>query len=216
MLSAPDLLAGASLSLLTGGLGRMTPRTYVEWMLQVLGLADVRFVSVQDGGNAPLSAGLPWEMMEMELTHRREGSLARIHLTCGVCQGVGQYSAVLRAYHAPQQSWERERYWLPLVAQSMVVADAARVTGNEPVQLPCLLPHDHVYGGYQRAWHERGISDARICRTRSEATMGYECLKDPRTGEIYQLPLELYDTGLGGYPNPSRPGELLIAPSSEQ
>jgi hypothetical protein len=43
-----------------------------------------------------------------------------------------------------------------------------------------------------------------------ETTQGYQRLKDPVTGQLYDMPFENYDATRGGYPNPQRPGELLV------
>jgi hypothetical protein len=40
--------------------------------------------------------------------------------------------------------------------------------------------------------------------------MGVERVKDPATGQIYDMPIHNYDATMGGYRNPSRPGEILV------
>lgn len=44
---------------------------------------------------------------------------------------------------------------------------------------------------------------------REEATLGYERVKDPATGEYYRMPLESWDATRGGYVNFKRPTELF-------
>ena len=39
--------------------------------------------------------------------------------------------------------------------------------------------------------------------------MGYERVKDPETGRVYEMPLESWDGAAGGYRNPQRPEEIL-------
>ena len=37
----------------------------------------------------------------------------------------------------------------------------------------------------------------------------YERVKDPQTGQVYEMPLESYDGTVDGYRNPKRPTEIL-------
>jgi hypothetical protein len=39
--------------------------------------------------------------------------------------------------------------------------------------------------------------------------MGYERMRDPETGQLFDMPLESYDASRGGYRNPNRPDDLL-------
>ena len=41
--------------------------------------------------------------------------------------------------------------------------------------------------------------ESRLSQDREEATLGYESLVDPTTGDHYDAPLETYDPERGGY-----------------
>ncbi len=60
------------------------------------------------------------------------------------------------------------------------------------------------------SWRRKGVSEARVSQAQREGMMGYERMKDPSSGRMYDMPLEAYDGAAGGYRNPVRPAELLV------
>ena len=108
--------------------------------------------------------------------------------------------------------WHDDRAYLMRVAQSAVITNAREVAGQDTVMLPKNIPHDYVYGSYNKAFEARGLSQDRISQARREATMGYELMESASTGRRYEMPLETYDGTIGGYRNPNRPNEILVRP----
>jgi hypothetical protein len=90
------------------------------------------------------------------------------------------------------------------------ITDPRRVAGQDHVLLPPCLPTDETYYAYADLWRERGLPPPQIARARREGLLGYVRLADPQTGRQWALPLEAYDTALGGFRNPHRPAELLV------
>ncbi|WLQ16318.1 hypothetical protein O5O45_10355 [Hahella aquimaris] len=209
-MQSPDGVTIASFALLLGGFGHPSPADFLNMVLS----SSQDFQSSQVIANRPLPSqpgpmGLRWDIAEIELRYKFKGTPVHAHYTVGVMQGWGQYSAFIRAYQSAEQHWDKFRYWLPAVAETVVITNARQVAGQDQVVLPGPIPHDYIYGDYNNSWDARQKSLDRIYRNQHEATMGYERSYDPQTGRHYDMPYELYDPSLGGYRNPQRPNELL-------
>lgn len=204
-LFAPDGKTFASSALLHGSFGHMTPRDFL-----VMTMRQVNPSARIDGSKAlPSQPGLwgPWQLEDFALSGAYKGTSVRMRATVGLSAGYGRYSATMNLYQAPAASWERDKLWLPAVAQSIVVTNARQVAGQDSVMLPRNNPLDN--SGLIESWHQKGLSEDRISQGRREGTMGYTRLEDPATGQRYEMPLEAYDGTAGGYRNPKRPTELL-------
>jgi len=208
-LVAPDKATGASFALLLGAFGQATPEGFTQFVMQQMGQADVRILRQQRLPNEPGPGGLPWLVSETEIAFNYQGRPVKGYFLCGVVNGWNQYSAVTRYYQAPTQSWETSRDWLPALLDRIVITNPRQVAGQDRVQLPRNIPHDYIYGEYNRAWEQRHVPQDRMSQARHEGTMGYERMKDPDTGQFYDMPLEAYDPTVGGYRNPRSPTELL-------
>jgi hypothetical protein len=146
----------------------------------------------------------------MTFTYR--GTPVRAGAIVGVANGYGQYAGTVMAAQTPVAQWTENRAYLLRVAQSAVITNPRQVAGLDMVQLPKNIPHDYVYGDFNKAYHARGVPMARISQAQREGMMGYELMESPETGRRYEMPLELYDPKIGGYRNPDRPNELLVRP----
>jgi hypothetical protein len=207
---APDQVTGASFALLVGGFGQASPEQFLQMVLS----STPDFQSPQIHGTSPLPPfpgvmGLQWQVIEAEMSFVYRGKPARAHATVGILQGWGQYSAFIRSYQSAAANWEQARYWLPAVAETVVITNPRQVAGVDQVVLPGPISHDYIYGDYNRAWEARNQSNDRLSRDHSEATLGYERTLDPATGQYYDMPYEAYDPTRGGYRNPVRPDEIL-------
>lgn len=210
---APDGITGASSALLINIFGQTNPQAFMEWAVRSAGYRDVKFERARNLPSQPGPMGMPWQVAESEITFTHpNGTRMRALLTAGVAQGPGQYSATMKLYQAPAKSWKLVKYWLPAIADSVVVTNPRQVAGLDRVQLPRNIPYDEVYGEYNKAWEARQASQDRLSQDRREATMGYERMTDPKTGQMYEVPFEYYDAKVGGYRNPNRPTELLVKP----
>ncbi len=209
-MAAPDRITGASFSLLMGGFGQATPENFLRMVVQgTPAYVNPHIEPMRPLPDQPGPMGFVWRVGETELTYVYLGVPCRAHATVAVIQGAGQYSAMIRAYQAPAKSFASDRYWLPAIAETVVITNPRQVAGIDRFPLPRGTPHDYIHGGYNRGWHERGLPGDRISRDQQEGTMGYERLLDPTTGQLYDMPLEAYDASRGGYRNPNRPDEIL-------
>jgi hypothetical protein len=208
--AAPDRVTGASFSLLMGGFGQVTPESFLRMMVQqTAAYQNPRIEQVRPLPDQPGVMGYSWNVAEVTLSYVYLGVACRAHATVGVMQGAGQYTALVRAYQAPVEQFERARYWLPAIAETVLITNPQQVAGIDRMQLPKGTPHDYIYGDYNRAWERRGHSGDSISRNQHEGTMGYERMRDPETGQLFDMPLESYDASRGGYRNPNRPDDLL-------
>lgn len=204
-LFAPDGKTFASSALLHGSFGRMTPRDFL-----IMAMRQVNPSARIEGSRVlPSQPGIwgPWQLEDFALAGNYKGTPVRMRATVGLSAGYGRYSATMNLYQAPATSWERDKLWLPAVAQSIVVTNARQVAGQDSVMLPRNNPLDN--SGLIESWRQKRLSEDRISQGRREGTMGYTRLEDPSTGQRYEMPLEAYDGTAGGYRNPKRPTELL-------
>jgi hypothetical protein len=211
--AAPDGATGSTASLVLGMFGnRVTPRAYLEMVLQSLGHTDARIVTWQDLAPEPAFMNFQWQRGYAEMTFTYRGTPVRAGALVGVIQGAGQYGGVIMAAQAPAGKWARERAYLMRVAQSAVITNPRQVAGVDRMALPKNIPHDYIYGDYNAAFTARGVPAAKISQAQQEGTMGYELMQSPTTDTQYEMPLEAYDAKIGGYRNPDRPTERLARP----
>jgi hypothetical protein len=211
-LLAPDGMTFVSSALLANGFGHTTPRQFLEMMMQQVN-PSARVVSAARLGDQPgiVSA---WHIEEYEMQAAVQGIAVRAAATVGISSAYGRYFATMTLYQAPAATWERDRTWLPAVAQSVAVTNPREVAGADRVMLPRNNPLDS--SGLIESWRQRGLSEDRISQARREATMGYELMQDASTGRSYNMPYEAYDATVGGYRNPMRPTELLEKPPVDE
>ena len=89
----------------------------------------------------------------------------------------------------------------------MKVTNPELVAGTEMILVPRNNPLDNP--ALIKSWEAKGLSQDRISQATREGTMGYERLKSPASGRLYDLPLETYDSAKGGYHHPEDPSEIL-------
>lgn len=209
--SSPDGKTGYSFILLMGGFGQMTPQDFLGRQLQSGPYQNPEVLQVRQLPSQPGPMGIPWQVIEADLRFGYQGTRVNAHVTCGVIQGAGQYSAVLRAYQAPIGSWNAVRGLLARVDDSLRITNPRQVAGIDQIQLPRGTSHDEMYGGFNKGHAKRQAeSEARLSKQRREGTMGIERVKDPATGRIYDMPTSRYDPTIGGYRNPNDPTQVLV------
>ena len=142
------------------------------------------------------------------MAYHYQGVPVRSTWTCGIVNLYGYaYNAFMFGYQAPEAQFDQARLWLWRMARGIAVTNPRQVAGNDQIIPPRNQPLDN--SGLIESWRQKGLSEARISQGRREATMGYEHMKDPVTGKIWDMPLETYDGTAGGYRNPQRPDEIL-------
>jgi hypothetical protein len=212
-IAAPDGLTGVSLSYVLGMFGHTTPERYLQLVLRSAPYQHLRVASYRELASEPsVIPGMPWRVGYAELTYVYRGVPVRAAAIAGVIQGSGQYVATVIGWQAPEAARADASAWLPRVARSIVITDASWAVTMARSSLPRNIPHDDIYGSYNRAWTARGVPQGRLSQMRREGTMGYEEMQSPTSGLRYEMPLDLYDSTIAGYRNPDKPGEVLVRP----
>jgi hypothetical protein len=214
--NAPDGVTSASSAFVINTPGRSNPRAFLEFVLGMLNYPDARIVSWEALPPEPAFLTFNWERGYAEITFTYNGTPVRAGAIVGVTNGFGAYAGSVTAAQAPVAKWNDERAYLMRVAQSAVITNARQIAGLDTVQLPKNIPHDYVFGSYNKSFEARGLSQDRISQARREGMMGYELMESATTGKRYEMPLESYDGTIGGYRNPARPNEILVRPKEFQ
>jgi hypothetical protein len=207
--SAPDGGAAAGFALLMRTPGQIAPLDFLVTMLgRIPGYANLRVLSARSLPDQP--SGIPgtsWKVVEAEVSFDANGRAVRGTYTCGINAYYGRYDAVLRGYHAAVLRWPEAQLFLAEVARSVAITNPRKVAGNDQLVPAKNRPLDS--SGLLESWRQKRLSEDRISKATREGTMGYERVKDTRTGDVYEMPLEAYDGTVGGYRNPKRPAEIL-------
>ncbi len=209
---SPDGVTGASSAFLVNAPGRSNPRAFLEFVLGMLNYPDARIVAWETVPAEPAFMTFVWERAYGEIAFTYRGTPVRAGMIVGVTNGYGSYAGSVTAAQAPVGRWQDDRAYLMRVAQSAIITNPREVAGLDHVQLPKNIPHDYVFGSYNKSFEARGLSQDRISQARREGMMGYELMESATTGRRYEMPLETYDGTIGGYRDPNRPNEILVRP----
>lgn len=209
-LAAPDGNTRVGSILLLGSPGSSRPEDFVLRSLRQLpGYGNLRLLGVRNQSTQPSGfPGLPWNVEDVDVAYLYRGVPVHSTWTCGILNIQGySYNAFMFGYQAPLERFDQARYWLWRMARDIAITNPRQVAGNDRLITPRNHPLDN--SGLIESWRQKGLSEDRISQARREATMGYEHMKDPTTGKIWDMPLETYDGSAGGYRNPERPLEIL-------
>jgi hypothetical protein len=207
-LTAPDGLTRVSSALLLHSPGQTTPAAFTVWMLgMVPENTDLQVLTKRDLPDQPSGADVPWKVQELEMRYASNHTAVRAIWTTGIMTGTGTFNAFILGYEAPSATFDTAKLWLAAIARSVVLTNPGQATGNDSLRTPRNQPLDDAL--LLDSWRQKGLSEDRISKAQRESTMGYERVKDPQTGRIYEMPLETWDDTLGGYRNPRRPEEIL-------
>lgn len=208
-ITSADGSASVQFALLMRSQGQIDPQSFLLMMLgQVPGYRDLRVTSSRRLPDQP--SGIPgtvWQVVESELSYSVGGRPVRGVWTCGINAYFGMYDATCSGYHAARSDWPRARQFLPAVARSIAITNPRQVAGNDQLIPARNRPLDN--SGLLESWRQKGLSEDRISKARREGTSGYERVKDPSTGHVYEMPLEAWDGTAGGYRDPRDPTRLL-------
>ncbi len=208
--TSPDGRMLATSAMLLRSPGSSAPQAFLLGVLPLAGTKNVKVLSAADQPDiAEPVTGMTWKVREIDLAATpSDGREVKARYTVGVVNRYGvSYDALVVGFHTPPGDFDGAANWLTHVAQSISVVNARGVAGNDT-----LIPvrnHPLDNSGLIESWRQKGLSEDRIAKGQREGMMGYERMQDSSTGATYDMPLESYDAGRGGYVNPVRPTELL-------
>ncbi|MBJ6725534.1 hypothetical protein [Geomesophilobacter sediminis] len=209
-LTSPDKKQQAGFYLLLRTPGSSTPEQFLSWLGKSMKLRDFRIISVKEVPSQSGEVTREMEFTGVDPTYGpRHGGA-----TVAIMQGYGQFDTFWQAFSTTPGRWETDKLWLPVLARSVTIINSREVAGNNTIIHPRNNPLDN--SGLINSWKEKNLSEDRISQARREGTMGYERMKSPTSGRIYEMPLETYDGTKGGYHNPDHYNEILQrAPAGE-
>jgi len=208
-MKSPDDRMGASATLLTGAVGSTTPWVFTYNALAGAGCRDINGLSRIDWPSRESAyPGIYWEIQEFDLTYTDQKGLQRhADFIAAICNAYGGYSALLQGFATTADVFDQAKTWLPIVASNVNANDPNSIAYQH--QLIPVQNHPLDNTGLMESWREKRLSEDRIAKAQREGMMGYERLVSPSTGRFYNMPLETYDGGYGGYHNPDHPEEIL-------
>jgi len=207
-LTAPDGLMQVSSALLLGTPGKITPADFTVWMLgQVPENRSLQVIAKRDLPDQPSGLVTPWKVQELEMRYAVNGVPVHAVWTTGIVNMDGTYDAYILGYQSIPIAFERAKLWLASVAHSITLTSPVPGAGNDKLTIATNRPLDHP--ALLEFWRGQGHSEDRILKAQRDGMMGYEQIKDPQTGQVFEMPLEAWDSASGGYRNPLRPDEFL-------
>jgi hypothetical protein len=207
-LTAPDGLTSVSSALLLRSPGQTTPADFTLWMLGMIPENHfLQVVAKRDLPDQPSGLGAPWTVQELDMRYTVNGIPVHALWTAGIVSTDGRYDAFILGYLTTPAAFETAKFWLAHIARSIAIINRAQVAGNDKLLTPKNDPLDNL--ALIESWREKGHSEDRILAIQRDGTMGYERVKDPETGRVFEVPMEAWDSAAGGYHNPRRPDEIL-------
>jgi hypothetical protein len=207
-LTAQDGLTSVSAALLLHSKGQTTPKDLTLLMLGMIPeYQSLQVVATRDLPDQPSGLGKPWTVQELEIRYAVNGAPVRSIWTTGVVLSDGTYNAFLLGYQTTPAAFESAKYTLAHIARSIAIIDRTKVAGSDKMLTPKNNALDN--SALIESWREKGQSEDRIWRIQRDGTMGYERVKDPETGGVFEVPMEAWDTAAGGYHNPLKPAQIV-------
>jgi hypothetical protein len=188
--SSPSREAGVSFAYVTSIPGQSTPEGFRDMTLRSLpSLQGVELRASQDLGTARDELGTEWSQEASEFTARFEGSRVRGVITVGVGNTqVGSSGGMASIRVAREDRYDEFAGVIAAIQRSIVLTSSG--SPGAGVTLPPNRPDDNPpTSSYE---YRSGVQD-RLSQDWQEATMGYENLQSPSTGDRYQVPLNNYD-----------------------
>ncbi len=179
-LTSPDGRYSAFLATLLRSRGSRRPLDFLQWMLSRTGCTDVRFLSTKNLPAQRLSYQV-WQFVEVTLSYTEHGLPVAGVIKSGVANYYGMNDAMVVGYRAAQSDFQNARSFMPRIAKSIVLTNAAGANGNNTVIRPKNNPLDNsavIEAGQNR---QKGIDEAM--RNDANARRGTVDLYDSSTGE---------------------------------
>jgi hypothetical protein len=207
-LTAPDGLTSVSAAVLLHSKGQTTPSDLTLWMLGMIPeYQALQVVTTKSLPDQPSGLAKPWNVQELDVRFAVNGVPVRALWTTGVVPLEGLYDAFILGYQTKPAGFETDKFWLAHIARSIAIINRTQVAGTDKFLTPKnnALDNSALVG----SWREKGQSEDRIWKIQRDGTMGYERVKDPETGGVFEIPMEAWDSAAGGYHNPLKPAQIV-------
>ncbi len=180
-LMSPDRVFSASLAMLMRSRGTRTPESFLQWVFtNVPSYSAARIISVKNLPSERMSYQV-WQFIEAKVSYSDSGLPVTGVYKVGVANYAGMNDALIVGYRAANQSFETAQSFMPQIARSIVLTNAAEASGNNTLVRPKNNPLDNsavLQAGQNR---QKAVDEAM--RKDANARRGTVDLYDPSTGE---------------------------------
>ncbi len=187
-LMSPDNRFNASLAMIMRSRGSRTPEQFLRWLFaQVPTVRDVRVLSVKNLPSERLSFQV-WQFIEAKVAYIEDRLPVTGLYKAGVANYSGMNDAMIVGYRVVTAELPNAPAYLPQIARSIVLTNAAEASGNNTLIRPKNNPLDNsaiLEAGRNR---QKGIDEAM--RKDANARRGTVDLVDPATGERMNVPTQ--------------------------
>ena len=180
-LTSPDGVYSASLAMLLRSKGTRTPAAFLQWIFaNVPSYRDARILSARDLPRERMSYQT-WQFIEAMVSYTDNGLPVTGVYRVGVANYAGMNDAMIVGYRAANANFQDAQSFMPQIAKSIVLTNAAEASGNNTLVRPKNNPLDNsavIQAGRNR---QRAVDEAM--RKDANARRGTVDLYDPSTGE---------------------------------
>jgi hypothetical protein len=179
-LTSPDGKYSAFLATLFRSRGSRTPLNFLQWVLGRMGCTNVRVLSTKNLPAQRMSYEV-WQFVEVTLSYTENGLPVTGVIKSGVANYSGMNDAMIVGYRAAQSDFQNAQSFMPRIAKSIVLTNAAGANGNDTLLRPKNHPLDNtpvIQAGQNR---QKGVDEAM--RKGANASRGTVDLYDSSTGQ---------------------------------
>ena len=180
-LASPDGAFGAGIVTVLRSRGERTPMAFLTWVFtHAPGYGNMRVLGVHDLPSERLSYQV-WRFIEAKVSYAENGLPVTGVYKVGVANYAGMNDAMMVGYRAANERFEKAQSFLPQIAKSIVLTNAAEANGNNTLVRPKNNPLDNsaIMGAYEN--RQKGVDNAM--RNDANARRGTIDLYDSSTGE---------------------------------
>ncbi|HQG31273.1 MAG TPA: hypothetical protein PLA83_05040, partial [Deltaproteobacteria bacterium] len=186
-LTSPDGRYAAALASIMRSQGTRTPEEFLQWVFtHVPDYKNARIVSLRKLPNQQMSYQT-WKFVEAVVSYTDKGLPVKGVWKAGTANYYGMNDAMIVGYRAANEDFARARSFLPRIAGSIVLTNAAGANGINTLLKPRKNPLDN--SALIKAGKNRDASRDRTSENWREGMMGTEPTYDPKTGRTYDSPL---------------------------
>jgi hypothetical protein len=194
-LTSPDGRYNASLVLLLRSRGATTPAAFLLGMLRkVPYYRHVQIISSRRLPNERMSYQT-WHFIEALVSYTDNGLPVTGLYRSGVAnygnQRLQMNDAMIVGYRAATNAFQQAQAFMPAIAKSIVLTNAAEANGNITIIHPRNNPWDS--SPLIKSWQEKNKVYDRVFQKQADVTRGVERVYDPQKNQVYTVPNGWYD-----------------------
>ena len=179
-LTSPDGRYSAFLATLLRSKGNRTPLNFLRWVLSRTGCTNVQVLSTKNLPAQRMSYQV-WQFVEVTLSYTENGLPVTGVIKSGVANYYGMNDAMIVGYRAAQSEFQNARSFMPQIAKSIVLTNAAGANGNNTLVQPKNHPLDNT--AVVKGWQNRQKAMDETMRNDANARRGTVDLYDSSTGQ---------------------------------